>query len=157
MLSSITATGTPCDAQDFYARFTLDTASEFLFGENLDTLHGTLPIPGEAKMGPKGSATEDTFGSFAQAFEKAQVIITQRARLGYFWPLAELKRDKIAQPAEITKKWLDPIVQRALEEKARTRRAGVSSPIGDRTFLEHLADSTEGPCIFPSPWLCRLL
>ena len=57
------------DAQDLFARFTLDSASEFLLGRCLDTLHGKLPIAGRAKMGPKGSSIEDEFGTFAWAFE----------------------------------------------------------------------------------------
>lgn len=57
------------DAQDLFARFTLDSASEFLFGDCLNTLHGSLPLAGRAKMGPKGSSIEDEFGTFAWAFE----------------------------------------------------------------------------------------
>ncbi|THH04268.1 hypothetical protein EW145_g5647 [Phellinidium pouzarii] len=143
LLSRITASGKPCDAQDLYARFTLDTASEFLFGNNLDTLSLSLPEPGKAKMGPKGSATNDEFGSFAQAFEMAQCVITQRARLGYFWPVSELKKNRIKEAGQITKKWLDPIVRRAIDEKAKAKRAGIEAPISERTFLEHLAQSTE--------------
>lgn len=88
-------------------------------------------------MGPKGSATNDDFGSFAQAFELAQCIITQRARLGYFWPVAELKKSKLKEPGEVTKKWLDPLVQRAIDEKVKAKRAGIEAPISERTFLEH--------------------
>ena len=144
LLSRISARGVPCDAQDLYARFTLDTASEFLFGRNLNTLAGSLPEAGSAKMGPKGSATNDTFGSFAQAFEQAQIVITLRARLGYFWPIFELFRDKMKGPSRETKSWLDPIVKHALEEKENSKRLGVEAPITQRTFLEHLAQSTEG-------------
>ena len=144
LLSRISARGIPCDAQDLYARFTLDSASEFLFGNNLDTLSLSLPEPGKARMGPKGSATYDEFGSFTQAFEEAQCVITQRARLGYFWPVAELRTNKIRKASETTKKWLDPIVKRVLEEKAKAKRAGIEAPIAERTFLEHLAQSTEG-------------
>lgn len=57
------------DAQDLFARFTLDSASEFLFGNCLNTLSGSLPIAGRAKMGPKGSSIDDEFGTFAWAFE----------------------------------------------------------------------------------------
>ena len=53
------------DVQDIFTRFTLDSASEFLFGKNLDTLQGKLPIPGKAKLRAKASpATEDEFGRF---------------------------------------------------------------------------------------------
>lgn len=95
-------------------------------------------------MGPKGSATHDAFGSFAQAFELAQCIVTQRARLGYFWPVAELKKNKMREAAKITKTWLDPLVQRAIDEKAKVRKEGVAPPLSDKTFIEHLAHSTEG-------------
>ncbi|TFY81269.1 hypothetical protein EWM64_g2745 [Hericium alpestre] len=61
------------DAQDLFARFTLDSASEFLFGNCLHTLQGALPVAGKAKLGPKGSAIDDEFGTFAWAFENAQV------------------------------------------------------------------------------------
>lgn len=144
LLSRISASGLPCDAQDLYARFTLDSASEFLFGNNLATLSGKLPEAGKTQMGPKGSATDDAFGSFAQAFEEAQCVITQRARMGYFWPAVEFGRNRLHEAATVTKRFLDPIVTRALEEKAKVRRLGVESAIADRTFLEHLAASTEG-------------
>jgi hypothetical protein len=64
-LDRIVASPTPVvDIQDILARFTLDSASEFLFGKDLDTMHGKLPIPGKATLGAKGSATEDDFGGF---------------------------------------------------------------------------------------------
>jgi len=108
-------------------------------------------------MGYKGSATNDAFGSFTQAFELAQCIITQRARLGYFWPLAEVRRNKMKAAAMITKKWLDPIVERALEEKAKARIAGVEAPIADKTFLEHLTHSTEDVSLIRDELLSILL
>lgn len=95
-------------------------------------------------MGPKGSATNDEFGSFAQAFESAQCVVTQRARLGYFWPVAELFSNKITRASRTIKQWLDPLVQRAIDEKLKAKRAGIEAPISERTFLEHLAQSTEG-------------
>ena len=110
-----------------------------------------LPEPGKAKMGPKGSATNDEFGSFAQAFELAQCIITQRARLGYFWPVAELKTNKIREASIITKKWLDPLVRRAIEEKADAKRSGIEAPVSERTFMEHLAQSTDGKPVLTIP------
>src|ERR1700720_1527525 len=83
MISSLASSNQPCDAQDLYARFTLDTASEFLFGLNLNTLSSSLPVPGEGVIGAKGSITADSWGSFAQAFEEIQQIVTTRRRLGY--------------------------------------------------------------------------
>ncbi|CAG8700016.1 15178_t:CDS:2, partial [Acaulospora colombiana] len=71
------------DIQDLLARFTMDSASEFLFGKCLDTLKGRMPVAGQAKLGTRGSAhanaTEDSFGDFATAFEKAQMVLSNRA------------------------------------------------------------------------------
>jgi hypothetical protein len=57
------------DLQDLMARFTMDSASEFMFGKCLETLKGRRPQPGTAKLGIKGSAyasgEEDQFGDFA--------------------------------------------------------------------------------------------
>jgi hypothetical protein len=133
-----------CDVQDLYGRFTLDAASEFLFGKNMETLSGSLPIPGETAMGPKGSAAEDTWGSFAQAFDMAQVNITNRGRIGSMWPLFELFKDKNEEHCTVVKQWLDPIVERVLENKRIMTDAGISSSIAEKNFLQHLTDSTDG-------------
>jgi len=100
-------------------------------------------------MGPKGSATEDVWGSFAGAFETAQQIITTRARIGHLWPLFEFLGDRMEPHVKIIWGWLDPLVKQALDDKLRAEKAGVTSPITDKTFLQHLADSTEGKKISP--------
>lgn len=143
ILSKCAASHTVCEAQDLFGRFSLDAASEFLFGKNLDTLSASLPTPG-AGMGPKGSATHDTWGSFARAFESAQQVITNRSRLGHFWPLFELSGDKNAPHVKVIHEWLNPLVDQALHDKAKEKQAGVCSPIADKTFLQHLTDSTDG-------------
>lgn len=146
ILHIASSTGTPVDAQDLYARFSLDAASEFLFGERLDTLHGSLPVAGEAKLGTKGTATDDAFGAFVKAFEASQSIITTRAIRGYFWPIRELLRDEAEPHAEIISKFLEPIVQRALDRKKKMRQAGVTPSTEHDTFLDYLTDNTEGRC-----------
>ena len=95
-------------------------------------------------MGPKGSATEDTWGSFMSAFESAQQNITNRGRLGpMIWPLFELFKDKNEEHSKVIRQWLDPLVQQALADKRKLEEM-VSSPIADKCFLQHLADSTNG-------------
>jgi hypothetical protein len=144
ILSSFSCCNLPCDAQDLYSRFSLDAASEFLFGRNLDTLSASLPVAGRTPMGPKGSATYDTWGSFTHAFEMSQQIVTRRARLGYFWPVSELFGDKSAQYVQAIRRWLDPIVVQSLADKAQMGCAGLNSPVEEKTFLQHLTESTEG-------------
>ncbi|KZT30241.1 cytochrome P450 monooxygenase CYP63 [Neolentinus lepideus HHB14362 ss-1] len=157
IVSSTASSNLACDVQDLYSRFTMDSASEFLFGENFDTLSGSRPEPGKATLGAKGSALDDDFGTFAQAFEECQQVITTRARLGYTWPLHELWEDKTLKPVQRVRKWLDPIVQRVLDDKARMRKAGILSPVGEKNFLQHLADSTDDPSLIRDQLLSMLL
>lgn len=93
-------------------------------------------------MGPKGSATKDTWGSFVNAFDEAQMNIMKRARIGYLWPLLEMFKDRNQKHAEVIAEWLDPLVKKALEDNKMIDTR--TSPLGDKTFLQHLADSTQG-------------
>lgn len=137
--------GEPIEVQDMYARFTLDTASEFLFGKNIDTLSGRLPQPGGTKMSAKGSSTTDAFGSFAQAFEEAQELVVLRVRRGYFWPVYELiKGDPHRKHMAVIQKWLEPLVEDALKNKSDRQKAGFNNPLDQSVFLQYLADNTEG-------------
>lgn len=145
ILGGLAGRGAAVDVQDLYARFTLDAAAEFLFGERLDTLHGALPVAGQAKLGSKGAATDDAFGAFVRAFEASQDIITTRQVRGYFWPVRELFQDKVAPHAAVIGAFLEPIVQRTLDRKAKMRAAGVSPTTEHDTFLDYLADHTEDP------------
>ncbi|KAG6867246.1 hypothetical protein C0993_005269 [Termitomyces sp. T159_Od127] len=144
ILSSHSSSSKPSEAQDLYSRFTTDAASEFLFGKNLDTLSGDLPIPGVTPMGPKGSQTRDAWGSFTGAFEMSQQIITGRSRIGWVWPLFEMFGDRSTPYVKVIRNWLDPLVGQGLKDHEATKRAGVNSPIADKTFLQHLVDSTNG-------------
>ncbi|THG97119.1 hypothetical protein EW026_g4826 [Hermanssonia centrifuga] len=149
--------GVPVEVQDLYSRFSIDSAAEFLFGEHLDTLHGSLPVAGKSAMSVKGSATDDDFGSFVQAFERSQEITTNRARRGYFWPVKEIFKDEAVPHAEIISRYLEPIVSRALAHKGTMKRAGLHASADQNTFLEYLTDSTEDPKVIRDQLLNILL
>jgi len=134
----------PCDVQDLYARFTIDAASEFLFGINLDTLSGQLPTAGSVTLGQRGSSTDDAWGTFVKAFEAVQHIITVRARTGVIWPVFELFDDKTAPYVDTIKQWIDPLIRQTLDEKAASKQGSINGNSEEKTFLQHLADSTEG-------------
>ena len=149
LLSAKAVANEPCEAQDLFARFTLDAASEFLFSQCLDTLSLPFPVPGKAALGAKGSVSEGSWGTFAEAFETCQQNITTRARIGRMWPVLELFEDKNDEHIKIIHDWLDPLVKRAISnhldaEKNRTDSAPDS--LAERTFIEHLAASTNGRC-----------
>ncbi|KAF7313194.1 Cytochrome P450 monooxygenase CYP63 [Mycena kentingensis (nom. inval.)] len=157
LISSLSAADQPCEAQDLFARLTLDAASEFLFGSDLQTLSAKLPIPGQTAMGPKGSATHDSWGAFANAFEAAQQVATNRGRIGHTWPLFEMFKDKNAENVAVIREWLDPLVEQAVEAKHRAQKLGICSPVAEKTFLQHLADSTDDPVLIRDQLLSVLL
>lgn len=145
IISSRISSHSAVDVQDLYARFTLDTASESLFGQRLDTLHGALPQPGQSSsLSGKSCTPMDEFGSFAQAFEVSQEIIVERTRRGYFWPAFQLFKDDVEPHAKVIDTFLEPMITRVLENKQQMRKAGMTSTVEHSTFLEYLADNTEG-------------
>lgn len=95
-------------------------------------------------MGPKGSATSDSWGSFAQAFEEIQQIVTSRGRLGYIWPWFELFGDRTAPHVTTIRNFLDPLVRQVLIDKEAVEKSGIQRSMDEKTFIEHLADSTQG-------------
>ncbi|KAN0078302.1 Cytochrome P450 [Tylopilus felleus] len=143
ILSDMAAANQPCDVQDLYARFTIDASSEFLFGKNLDTLSGQLPMPGSTILSGRGSSTDDAWGTFVTAFETVQQIITARGRLGVIWPVFELLDDKTTPYVDTIRQWVDPLVRQTLDENAASKQAGIRDGLEEKTFLQHLADSTE--------------
>ncbi|KAI0935578.1 hypothetical protein AcV5_003967 [Taiwanofungus camphoratus] len=142
ILSDVGESGQPIDIQDLFARFTLDAGSEFLLGFSPDALSAPRPVPFRTRLGAKGSATDDTFGTFAYSFEEVQVTISMRWRLGAFFPLYELFGDRTLPHVEVITRWVKPIVERALEEKARSRERGTTLH-KERTLLDNLVDNTE--------------
>lgn len=148
LISSRSGKSQPIDVQDLIQRFTLDSASEFLFGTQLDTLSRPLTEPGKVKLGPKGSIPidrADEFDVFTEAFERVAVLVTRRGAQGTTWPLMELFKDKTEEPIQIIMDWLEPLVKHAVEK--RDSMKGLQSPnVDDNAFLDFLASQTDGEC-----------
>ncbi|OBZ74591.1 hypothetical protein A0H81_05671 [Grifola frondosa] len=118
ILSDALESGSPIDAQDLFSRFTLDSGSDFLLGFCPDSLSAPRPIPFKARIGPKGAAADDEFGTFSRAFEEIQVTIAMRFRLGAFFPLYEFFGDRTLPDAKVITRWIKPVVEKALQDKA---------------------------------------
>ena len=86
----------------------------------------------------------DEFGSFAQAFEVSQEIIVERTRRGYYWPAFQLFKDDVEPHSKEIDDFLSPMITRVLENKRHMRKAGLTSSVEQSTFLEYLADNTDG-------------
>ena len=122
--------GQAIDIADLTWRFTTESASEFLFGQTLDTLSFN-----EADGG---------FSSFINAFAKIQDIVFKRNSFGMLWPLTELTGDVTEPLGNVVKQFVDPIVQRALENKRKMVEKDQQVEIDECTFLEYLTWRCDG-------------
>ncbi|EKM59241.1 uncharacterized protein PHACADRAFT_249548 [Phanerochaete carnosa HHB-10118-sp] len=147
------AEGYAVDFQDLISRFTLDSATEFLFGSCVASLSSVLPYPHTAPahlLGQSASRAED----FARAFAEAQTVLNFRIRMGWLWPWFELAKSKTRTPMEVVDAFLDPILKAAVEKADRIKEGNggkvpeVKEEIEeDETLLDHLVKYTNDPKI----------
>ena len=144
--------GVAVDFQDAVARFTLDSATEFLFGNCVNSAEAGLPYPENHHLYGSDVSRISTPERFARAFGDAQWDIATRLRTGFVWPLREFSGDRTKKPMEIVNAYLDPILAEALRKKKASQGSGPVYP-GERekkeitedvTLLDHLVKQTEG-------------
>ncbi|KAF7330275.1 hypothetical protein MVEN_02465400 [Mycena venus] len=153
--------GYAVDFQDLVARFTMDAATEFLFGTCVDSLSAVLPYPHNASSDtpiPQSQRAND----FPTAFGDAMRQITFREWVGWVWPLFEMFEDRTAKPMKIVRGFVDPIIHSAVEKKKRN--AGVrnmefeGADNGENdTLLDELLKSTTDPKLLRDETLNILL
>ncbi|KAG8881394.1 hypothetical protein FRB98_004374 [Tulasnella sp. 332] len=145
ILRRATPSNEAVDIQDMFARFTMDTAGEFLFGTpDLNTLDLPLPKAEKAILGPKGIATDGIYGGFVLAFEQAQLNLLKRIGQPIpLWTAREFFKDPQTETARTIEAFLEPLAKRALENKAQMA-AEETNTKEEESFLDHLARSTDG-------------
>ncbi|KAF7798903.1 hypothetical protein EIP86_010131 [Pleurotus ostreatoroseus] len=134
---------------DLISRFTLDSATEFLFGACVDSLESSLPYPYHAppdlREQPLTKAEE-----FARAFAQAQTVISERVRTGRIWPYYELSGSRTEESMRVVDSFITPILQEALKKHKDERDSGkpVQGKDGDvedgETLLANLVRYTTG-------------
>jgi hypothetical protein len=130
------------------SRFTLDSATDFLFGACVNSLQGRLPYPHNIQIpdSQKVSSEEADADAFARGFHLAQEVLLNRGRVGSIWPLWEILRDRTKEPMKLIRSYLDPIIKKATERQQETEKC--SDTKGDKeeneTLLDHLVKSTSG-------------
>ena len=132
--------GVAVDVQDVLLRFTMDAATEFLFGQDVKTLSGDLPYPSTCK---KASARTHPSDRFAFAFTRAQENMFLRVIYGKFWPLVDFWTDIVAKDKKITNEYTDPLIRAALERK-KAAKGVCKVERDDSTLLDHLVQQTDG-------------
>lgn len=139
-------------------RITVDSASEFLFGTSVDSLHITVENMPQPYNHPDYHNSVEGFSldpsnRISDAFLRAQMVAAQRDKAGWVWPLLEIFGDQAKKEMELVNEFLDPIVDAAV--KRNTEKVKSTSTVdeqakkdirNDESFLDHLASQTSGSC-----------
>lgn len=133
------------DLLPMFYRFTMDTATKFLFGESVNT-QISAATGDSGKLTSAASSLAAEFGSelnFADALSEAQLWITQRIRLqGLHW-LIPSKRGRTANA--FVRKYAAHYVQLALKAANENKKSGMPSSSAGYSLLEALIESTRDP------------
>ncbi|KAI0671270.1 cytochrome P450 [Trametes maxima] len=154
--------GVPVDWQDAISRFTMDSATEFLFGKDVRSLDAPFPYPSTHSPSTPFSSAPDNgeirgaeeevhpADRFVRAFQSGLEATSIRGRFLQSWPLFEFWGDRVKQYLKAVDEFIDPIVEEALKQKAAKVRAGVAQEKegkdhvrDDETLLEHLVKFTD--------------
>ncbi|KAF4600440.1 hypothetical protein EYR38_005067 [Pleurotus pulmonarius] len=140
------ADGYPIDFQDMVSRFTLDSATEFLFGQDVRSLSAGLPYPSSSPLSITSSNDSHPANVFAAAFIEGQNVTSLRTRYGINWPLFEWN-DRVLPHRTIVNRFIDPIISAAIvKHKARVAVGDVAESKEvqeEETLLDHLVKITQ--------------
>ncbi|GJE94254.1 cytochrome P450 [Phanerochaete sordida] len=153
------AEGVAIDWQDLVSRFTLDSATEFLFGQDVRSLSAPLPYPPTAPQAARDTgARAHPANRFAHAFLEAQLTSARRSRYTAAWPLWEFWANKVDAPVRVMDEFVQPLLRDALARKGRAAKARAEEAVEDgATLLEHLVKLTDDPQIIRDETLNILL
>ena len=134
-------------AQDLVARFTLDSATEFLFGHDVGSLSANIPYPASAAHLNESSFYNHPSTIFVKAFTEGQNLTIERSFFGNDWPLLEFWSDKVAPFRKVIDDFTNPLMEEALAK----RNLGLSKKAADSkdddesdNLLGHLVKHTQG-------------
>ncbi len=148
--------GHALDFQDLISRFTLDSATEFLFGHCVHSLKYDLPYAHNDRPSPAVAApSKGAAATFSEAFSEVQDALAFRLRLGWIWWFKEVWKGQTSDHMEVVDAYLRPI----LEEAVKKNRSGTgksekaSEDDDDETLLDHLVKQTQGGSCCEPVWL----
>lgn len=144
--------GYAIDVQDAVARFTLDSATAFLFGRCVHALGTGLPYPHNAPLmtGQGRNSHGSVAEKFGKAFAEAQQAISKRSSFGTLWALGEVTKDSTEEPMQVVRAFIEPILADALaKQKEEISMSPVDKEKGDviteeETLLHYLVKHTQG-------------
>lgn len=133
------------------SRFTIDSATEFLFGSDVRTLSAGLPYPASSPLAYSDAFVNHPSNIFAGAFLECQFNSNLRTRYGASWPLAEFWKDMVTPHRKIVDRFIEPILMDALAKRraaiakdTSVDRKGVDENSDEGILLNHLIHHTQG-------------
>ena len=132
-------------SQDLIARFTLDSATEFLFGQDVRSLSASIPYP-PTDVKSSTAADAPLLNQFSEDFRLAQIATANRAQYAFLWPLWEFWHDKVGDHAKSIDEFISGLCRDAIARKAEREKAGLTEEAEkeEETLLEHLVKLTDG-------------
>lgn len=137
------------DLQVLFFRLTLDSATEFLFGESVDSQK--ILLPGQEAVATGG---QDSF-DFATAFDKGQMALATRARFAHMYWL--ISPNGFKEACKACHNFIDRFVQLALSKELREKELEGVGGKEKYIFLEALAAECQDPMELRSQLLNVLL
>lgn len=141
------ADGIAVDFQDLTGRFTLDSAAEFLFGANVNSISAGLPFPPTLASRNPQSFYDHPSTPFVNAFGRAQLLSLVRVGYGPAWPLWEFWSDQVKPLRRVVDEFVTPLMNDALEKQALDTKAGIKPTEEESNVLAHLVRETQDPQI----------
>lgn len=145
----------PVDWQDVVSRFTMDSATEFLFGKDVRSLDAPIPYPSTHPSHNLSTAMHPA-DRFVRAFQNGLEATAIRGRFLQSWPLFEFWGDRVKKYLAAVDEFIDPIVDEALRKQAKKapllqnndldaiEKSDKDQLRDDDTLLEHLIKFTDG-------------
>lgn len=144
--------------QDLVSRFTLDSATQFLFGYDVESLAAGLPYSISSGIQNSTKFLNHPSNAFVDAFLAGQIQSSLHTRLGPNWPLWEFWEDSIKPLRQVVDEFAKPFLVSALAGMKKDSKNEVKSDDDDGdTLLAHLVHHTEGWDSRPIVILNRIL
>ncbi|KAG8865946.1 hypothetical protein FRB98_005159, partial [Tulasnella sp. 332] len=136
--------GLPVDFQEAISQFTMESATEFLFGRSFGALSPPLMLPG-GKPPSSSTSSERDVNQFTKAFSSAMECIAMRNRVVGPWQLREIFGDGTRGDMKIICDVLDPIIDAALSSAAKVEVLQSVDELEEEreTLLSHLVSETK--------------
>ncbi|KAF8219014.1 cytochrome P450 monooxygenase pc-3 [Tricholoma matsutake] len=141
--------GYAVDFQDVASRFTIDSATEFLFGSDIDTLSAGLPYPASSPLASSDAFMNHPSNKFASAILECLCQTLNRANYGSSWPLAEFWKNKVKPHRKVVDQFIEPVLVEALAKRTKAADSGrtasdkLRTDADEETLLNHLINQTQ--------------